>query len=105
MAAAFDSFAARAMERSYALFGLAATYTDRDAVATPCTVLVQRDLTRNGDAAAAVAQRTALVEVRVSEVPAVPRRSDTFTLTASGDVLTVDSLHSTTEFVHRVLAS
>jgi hypothetical protein len=92
------------MDRAFALFGEAATYVDRAANAVPCTVLVERDLTRYGDQAATIAQHTALVQVRVSEVPEPPRRSETFQL-AGGKVLTVDALQSSTEFLHRVMAS
>lgn len=105
MASAFDRPAAQTLDRSFALFGCAATYTDRDAVATPCTVLVEHDLTRYGEAAATVAQRTALIQVRTAEVPGPPRRGETFTLAGTGQVLTVDSLMLSTDYLHRVFAS
>lgn len=94
----------RASDRLYSRFGDAATYTDRDAVATPCTVLVDRDLTRYGETAV-VNQRTAVVQVRATEVAAPPRRGETFTLTGSGQVLVVDSLQGSDEFEHRVFAA
>lgn len=104
MASAFDRTAAQTLDRSFAVFGSAATYTDRNAVATPCTVLVERDLTRYGDAAN-VARQTAVVQVRAAEVPAPPRRGERFTITTTGQVLTVDSLLLSTEYLHRVFAS
>ena len=105
MPSLFDASATRALDRNFAVFGLAATYTNRDAVATACTVLVSRDLTRSGEAAAAIAQHTGLVEVRVAEVPSPPRRSETFTLADTGEVFTVDSLQASTEYLHRVIVS
>lgn len=104
MASAFDRTAAQTLDRSFAVFGCAATYTDRNAVATPCTVLVERDLTRYGEAAT-IAQRTAVVQVRATEVPAAPRRGERFTLAGTGQVLTVDSLVQSTDYLHRVFAS
>lgn len=94
----------RATDRVYARYGDAATYTDRDAVAVPCTVLVDRDLDRYG-AVAVVNQRTAVVQVRVSEVAEPPRRGETFTLTESGQVLRVDSLQGSDEFEQRVFVA
>jgi len=95
---------ARATDTLYARFGDAATYTDRNAVSTPCTVLVDRDLTRYGETAV-VNQRTAVVQVRTVQLVAAPRRGDTFTLAGSGQVLVVDSLQGSDEFEHRVFAA
>jgi hypothetical protein len=101
-----QAFAAlsRAADRVYAKFGEAAVYADRSAATLPCTVLIDRDLTRYG-AVAVVNQRTAVVQVRLSEVAAPPRRGETFTVTGSGQVLVVDSLQGSDEFEHRVFAA
>lgn len=93
----------RASSVVYARFGESATHTDRNAVATPCTVLVDRDLTRYGETAV-VNKRTAVVQVRTSELAAAPRSGDTFTL-AGGQVLVVDSLQGSDEFEHRAFAA
>ena len=94
----------RCVDANYMKFGEAATYTDRNAATTACTVLVDRDLTRYGETAV-VNQRTAVVGVRLSEVAAPPRRGETFTLVGSGQVLVVDSLQDSDEFEHRVYAA
>ena len=100
----FKTALLRATGRLYAAMGEAATHTDRDGVATPCTVLVERDLTRYGEAAS-VNARTAVVGVQVSELAAAPRRGERYTLTASGQVLTVDSLQTSDELEHKVFAA
>lgn len=94
----------RATDRVYAQYGDAATYTDRAAVATPCTVIVERDLDRYG-AVAVVNQRTAVVQVRTTEISAPPRRGETFALAEGGQVLTVDSLQGADEFEIRVFVA
>lgn len=93
----------RMLDRVYASFGEAATHTDKAAVATPCTVVVERDLTAYGDVAK-VGIRTAVVAVRLTEMPDAPRRGDKFTL-ASGKVLVVDGLQAADEFESRVFAA
>lgn len=104
-----QAFAAfnRAIDRSYDRFGWAATYRDREGGDTPCTVLVERDMSRYGEVAQ-VNVRTAVVSVRLSEVAGAPRRSETFTISAgpmTGQVLTVDSVQASDEFEHRVFAA
>lgn len=98
----FADALSRATDRVYARAGVAATYQDRDAVNTPCTVLVERDLQRYGDVAQ-VNARTAVVAVRRTDVAAAPRRGERFTLTG-GEVLTVDSLQASDELEHKVFA-
>lgn len=100
----FNSAIGRMLNRVYAGFGEAAVYTDRLGTSTPCTVLVERDLTAYGDVAT-VGVRTAVVAVRVSELPDAPRRGDRFTLVATGKVLVVDSLQGAEEFENRVFAA
>lgn len=100
----FKSALTRATGRLYAAMGEPATYTDRNGVITPCTVLVERDLTRYGDVAQ-VNTRTAVVGVRVAEVAAAPRRGERFTLSESGQVLTIDSLQVSDTLEHKVFAA
>ncbi len=91
-------------DRVYASAGVAALHEDRDSVQTPVTVLIERDISRYGEAAQ-VNVRTALVAVRRSQLAHAPRRGDTFTITADSEVLTVDSLQRTDELEHRVFAA
>ena len=88
----------------YRRFGEPATHTDRLAVATPCTVLVERDLSQYGEVAV-VNKRTAVVQVRTTELAGAPRSGDTFTLAGNGQVLVVDSLQGSDEFEHRAFAA
>lgn len=100
----FKSALARAIDRVYARAGDAATHTDRDGVHTPCTVMVERDLTRYGDAAK-VNLHTAAISVRVSQMPAAPRRSDRFTITDTMQVFTVDALQGSDGIEHKVFVA
>lgn len=99
----FKSALSRGLSRVYDAAGDAATYTDRVGVTTPCTVLVEQDLSRYGEVAQ-VNVKTAVLSVRTSEVPEAPRRGDTFTL-ATGRVYTVDSQQSGDDMEHKVFAA
>lgn len=90
----------------YRTFGVPAGYTPKgsEAAATPCTVLVERDLSRFGEVAQ-VNARTAIVCVRKSELAAAPLRGDTFALNGGAETLKVDSLQASDEFEHRVYAA
>lgn len=101
---AFQTALIRAVTRVYDTAGVAATYTDRNSVSTPCTVLVERDLTRYGGTAA-INTATAVVGVRTAEVLAAPRRGERFTLTESGQVLVVDNLQVSDDLEHKVFAA
>lgn len=94
----------RATDRVYAGFGEAATYTDRNGLNTPCTVLVEQDLTRYGEVAQ-VNVKTAVLTVRLAELASAPRRSERFTLAGSGTVYTVDSLQASSELEHKVFVA
>lgn len=94
----------RTTDRVYARAGVDAQHRDRNAVQTACRVLVERDLSRYGEVAQ-VNVRTAVIAVRKAELADAPRRGDTFTLDASGEVLTVDSLQAADEIEHRVFAA
>ncbi len=97
-----------ATDRVYRSAGVAARHEDGVGAQTACTILVERDLSRFGEAAP-VNVRTALVGIRRSELADCPRRGDTFTLLdaagADGEVLTVDSLQRSDELEHRVFAA
>lgn len=92
----------RATDRVYLVAGVAATHTDRDLVATACTVLVERDLSRYGEVAQ-VQARTAVVSVRVSELAEAPRKGETFTV--DGVELRVDALLRSDELEHKVVVA
>lgn len=95
----------RATDRVYSAFGLAATYTDRNGVITPCTVLVEQDLARYGETAQ-VNVKTAVISVRVGEVTGAPRRAEVFTLSdAPNTVYTVDSLQASDSLEHKVFVA
>ena len=100
----FASALLRATDRVYAGFGEAATHTDRNGVHTPCTVLVETDLTRYGETAQ-VNIKTAVLSVRLAQVAAAPRRGDTFTLTVSGTAYKVDSLQASDALEHKVFVA
>lgn len=104
----FAAALSNATDRVYASAGVAARHEDSVSVQTSVTVLVERDLSRYGEAAQ-VSVRTAMVGVRRSELADCPRRGDTFTLLntdgSDGEVLTVDSLQRADELEHRVYAS
>ena len=104
----FAAALSNATIRVYASAGVAARHEDSGSVQTSVTVLVERDLSRYGEAAQ-VSVRTAMVGVRLSELADCPRRGDTFTLLnadgSDGEVLTVDSLQRADELEHRVYAA
>lgn len=93
----------RATDRVYLAFGKATTYTDRNGVTTPCTVLEEQDLSRYGETAQ-VNVKTAVLSVRVAEVADVPRRGETFEVT-DGATYLVDSLQATDALEHKVFVA
>jgi len=100
----FKTALTRATSRLYATMGDAATYTDRNGVHTPCTVLVESDLTRYGETAQ-VNIKTAVISVRISQLAAAPRAGETFTLTASGKAYRVDSLQASDSLEHKAFVA
>lgn len=100
----FASALSRATDRVYAGFGEAATHTDRNGVHTPCTVLVESDLTRYGETAQ-VNIKTAVISVRLTHLAAAPRSGETFTITASGKAYRVDSLQASDALEHKVFVA
>jgi len=100
---AFKNALSRGLGRVYDAAGDAATYTDRNSVQTPCTVLVEQDLSRYGESAQ-VNVRTAVLSVRVSEVANAPRRGDTFAI-AGGATYKVDSLQGSDGVEHKVFVA
>lgn len=92
----------RGINAIYTKAGVSATYTDADDVASSVTVIVESDLSVYGDTAE-VAQATASVSVRVSEVQYIPRRGDTFVV-GSTTYIVSDALRSD-ELEHTVLVA
>lgn len=99
----FSQAISRTTDRVYVGFGEDAIYTDRNALETPCTVLVEQDLSRFGETAQ-VNVKTAVLAVRVAQVAAAPRRGDTFAITG-GATYKVDSLQSTNALEHTVFVA
>ena len=93
----------RATDRVYTAFGKAASYTDRNGVSTPCTVLEEQDLQRYGETAQ-VNIKTAVLSVRVAEVLEAPRSGETFAVTG-GATYRVDSLQGTDVLEHKVFVA
>lgn len=96
-----------AVDRIYAQFGVAATFTARDQAAHACTVLLDHNLAPYGDVAR-VAGKTVAVSLRIAEVPELPRRGDVIEITAgklAGRIYTVDSVVMSDALEHRVLAA
>jgi len=100
----FASALSRATDRVYTGFGEAATHTDRNGAHTPCTVLVETDLTRYGETAQ-VNIKTAVLSVRLTHLAAAPRAGEVFTLTASGKAYRVDSLQGSDALEHKVFVA
>ena len=100
----FASIVAGGVNRVYARFGEPATYTDRLGTARPVTVVVERNLAQYGQVAA-VQGKSIVVNVRLSDLPTPPRRTETFTLTDTGEVLTVDSVLSSDAIEHKAVAA
>lgn len=95
------------VDRIYAMDGEDASFTARDAAPVPCSVLIDHNLQQYGETAR-VAGKTVAVSVRVVQVPAMPRRGDTFAVTAgelAGRTLVVDSVLRSDALEHTVLAA
>lgn len=99
-AQAFDS----GLDALYDAMGEGCRYTDKDGWKRDCSVIVERDLAEYADVAN-VQGKTAVISVRVSEVPDRPRREETFELEATCEILTVDSIVRSNEFEHVVLCT
>lgn len=98
---------ASAVDRIYAVFGMAALFAARDDAARACTVLVDTNLSQYGDVAR-VAGKTVVVSVRATEVPDLPRKGDVFEVTAgeyAGRSFRVDSVVQSDALEHRVFAA
>ena len=98
----FQSDLSTGIDDVYALAGIAATYTDRDSTATSVTALVEYDLQQWGTVAE-IAGKTAVVSVRVSEMPHPPRRGESYTI--GGTAYVVDSVLLSDELEHRTLVA
>jgi hypothetical protein len=84
-------------------FAQAATYADRHGVLTPVLVIVDSALNAYGQTSQTQVG-TAVISMQVAQVPAAPRRGDTFTL-ATGKVYTVDSLQGSDDMEHKVFVA
>ena len=91
------------VDRVYATDGHAATYTHKSGKTLLVVVLVERNLAQYGQVAA-VMGKSAVVNVRLSDLLIAPRRGETFTL-ASGEVLTIDSLLTSDGTEHKAVAA
>lgn len=101
--ASFASIVASGVGRVYARFGEQAIYADKLGEYQSVRVVVERNLTQYGQVAA-VQGKAAVLNVRLSDLPTPPRRNETFTLD-SGQVFTVDSVLSSDDIEHKVVAS
>lgn len=98
----FATAITRALGRVYAHAAEAALHTDRIGVQTPCTVLIDANLSKYGEVAQ-VNIKTAVASVRVSELPAIPRSGET--LTIGTKVWRIDSLQASDALEHRVFVA
>jgi len=92
----------RGVDAVYKTGGVAATYIDKDGNSSAVTVIVVYDLNTYGDQAE-VQKATATVSVRVSEVPAPPRRGEQFTVGAK--TYRVVSVQTSDELEHTALVA
>lgn len=100
---AFNASINSGIDRIYSAAGEPATHIDRDGTTTPCTILVERNLTQYGETGQ-ISAATVVVGVRRSELPTVPRRGDKFTL-STGASWTVDKLQTSDALEHKVFAA
>jgi len=88
----------------YARLGDGATFAELGGATAPCQIIIERDLSRYGDALD-MGIATAIVTVRRAELPRAPRRGDTFTVTDGGEVLQVVSPLAQDSHEYRALAA
>ena len=102
-----SKFAARmvaGLSSIYDRLGDQATFQNRAAESTGCTIIVVQELNDYGDTPA-VSAESVLIRVRCSELSARPLRDEVFTVDESGDTYTVvRTLQASDEFEHMVLA-
>lgn len=99
----FASIIERGTNRVYARFGQTAIYHDKLGASMPVVVVVERNLAQYGQIAA-VQGKSIVINVRASDLPTAPRRTEIFIL-ESGEVLTVDALLSSDGVEHKVVAA
>lgn len=90
------------LDRMYTIGGVSASYTDKDDSTKAVTALVNYDLSNYGDVAE-VAQATATVSVRASELANIPRRGETFVI--GSETFVVGGSLQSDELEHTVLVS
>lgn len=92
----------RANARVYQRLGEDALYTPTTGSPATVRVILDRSLTNIGEGVQ-VSARTAVLSVRAVDVPAAPRRGESFTV--DGRAWLVDSALPADEFEHRMLVS
>jgi len=92
------------LEAIYDRYGDAAVFTKKDASTTDCSVIVDHNLSSYGGTAE-INAKSVIISVRISELAAVPKRQETFTITASSKVYTVAEVLQSDGFEHRCLAA
>lgn len=96
------------VDRIYAMDGEDASFAARDAAPVPCLVLIDHHSLQQYGETARVTGKTVAVSVRAAQVPAMPRRGDTFAVTGgelAGRTLVVDSVLRSDALEHTVLAA
>ena len=84
----------------YEVMGEDALYTDGDGYKRECRVIVNKNLAQYGDTLT-VQGATAVISVRVSELPDRPRRDDTFRVGCVDYV--VDDILTSNDYEHEVI--
>ena len=92
------------LDAIYEAFGKPAFIETADGYRIDCTAIVERDLSQYGDVAD-VSAATAVLSIRVVDVPEKPRRKDVITLTESCEKFRIDNVILSDEFEHRFLAA
>jgi len=92
----------RGVDALYTAAGVTGTYTPQGGTGTDYTVIVSYDLTNLGESVE-VGRNTVSLSIRTSDLSDPPRRGDTFTV--GSDVFRVDSVVTSDELEHTVLAA
>lgn len=98
----YASDQASGIVETYEFFGVPAIYTDKAGDTCNVTAIIDFDLNQYGDVAE-VMGKTAVVSVRVSEIPRVPRKGESYTI--DGTVYVVDTALNEDNLEHSVLVA
>lgn len=105
MGSEFDElFEEEALPTLYEHFGVSAHYISEGSDPVPCTVIIERNLSRFGDEIDIVGVN-AMVSVRVSELVERPRRGDRFVIESDGTVYNVDRAMAGNGHEHELLCT